>query len=65
MFGGGSVANHYFLRFLFWLTQDLPGDVTGFLEFGMDRVLLHRVDGGYLFIQQIMQIYFVTHTTRS
>ncbi|MCP4418038.1 MAG: hypothetical protein GY805_15555 [Chloroflexi bacterium] len=65
MFDGGNVANLYFLRFLLWLTQGLPGDVTGFLEFGVDRVLLHRVGGGYLFIQQIMQIYFATHTTRS
>lgn len=58
MFGGGNVVNHFYLRFLLWLTHDSPGDLTGFLEFGVDRVFLHRVGGGYLFIHQMLQAYF-------
>lgn len=58
MFGGGNVANHFFLRFLLWLTTDLPGDLTGFLEFCVNRVFLHRVGGGYMFIHQAIQEYF-------
>ncbi|MFO7678530.1 MAG: NACHT domain-containing protein [Chloroflexota bacterium] len=58
MFGGGNVANHYFLRLLLSLTKDLPGDLADFLEFCVDRVFLHRVGGGYLFIHQEIQEYF-------
>ena len=58
MFGGGNVVNHFYLRFLLWLTKDLPADLIGFLEFGVDRVFLHRVGGGYLFIHQFLQAYF-------
>lgn len=58
MYGGGNVVNHYYLRFLLWLTKDLPGNLMDFLEFGVDRVLLHRVSGGYLFIHQMLQEYF-------
>jgi DNA polymerase III delta prime subunit len=59
MFGGGNVINHYYLRLLLWLTKDSPGNLVGFLEFGVDRVFLHRVGGGYLFIHQMLQDYFV------
>lgn len=58
MFGGGNVVNHFFLRFLLWLTHDSPGDLIGFLEFSVDRVFLHRVGGGYLFVHQLLQGYF-------
>lgn len=58
MFGGGNVVNHFYLRFLLWLTHDSPGDLIGFLEFSVDRVFLHRVGGGYLFVHQLLQGYF-------
>ena len=58
MFGGGNVTNHFYLRFLLWLTKDLSWDLVSFLEFSVNRVFLHRVGGGYLFIHQTLQAYF-------
>lgn len=63
MFGGGNVANHYYLRLLLWLTKDLPADLIRFLEFSVDRVFLHRVGGGYLFIHQFLQAFFAKNET--
>ena len=62
MYGGGNVANHFYLRFLLWLTKDLSWDLVAFLEFCVNRVFLHRVGGGYLFIHQTLQAYFVARS---
>jgi hypothetical protein len=56
--GGGNVVNHFYLRFLLWLTKDLSWDLVSFLEFSVNRVFLHRVGGGYLFTHQTLQAYF-------
>ena len=60
MYGGGNVVNHFYLRFLLWLTKDSPVRLIKFLEFCVDRVFLHRVGGGYLFIHQMLQEYFAS-----
>ena len=60
MFGGGNVTNHFYLRFLLWLTKDLSWDLVSFLEFSVNRVFLHRVGGGYLFTHQTLQAYFAS-----
>ncbi len=65
IFGGGNVANHFYLRFLLWLTKDLSWDLVSFLEFSVNRVFLHRVGGGYLFTHQTLQKYFAAHVTKS
>ncbi|MCB9422803.1 MAG: NACHT domain-containing protein [Ardenticatenaceae bacterium] len=65
MFGGGNVANHFYLRLLLWLTKDLSWDLVSFLEFSVNRVFLHRVGGGYLFTHQTLQNYFAAHVTKS
>ncbi len=62
MFGGGNVANHFYLRFLLWLTKELPWDLVSFLEFSVNHVFLHRVGGGYLFTHQTLQAYFAKRT---
>jgi hypothetical protein len=58
LYGGGNVVNHFYLRFLLWLTKDLSWDLVSFLEFSVNRVFLHRVGGGYLFTHQTLQAYF-------
>jgi hypothetical protein len=60
IYGGGNVANHFYLRFLLWMTKDLSWDLVSFLEFSVDRVFLHRVGGGYLFTHQTLQNYFAS-----
>ena len=62
MYGGGNVINHFYLRFLLWLTKDSPVRLIDFLEFCVDRVFLHQVGGGYLFIHQMLQDYFASET---
>ena len=64
MFGGGNVANHFYLRFLLWLSKDLSWDLVSFLEFGVNRVFLLRVGGGYLFTHKTLQNYFSTHVSK-
>lgn len=61
MYGGGNVINHFYLRFLLWLTKESPVRLIRFLEFCVDRVFLHQVGGGYLFIHQMLQDYFATY----
>ncbi len=65
MYGGGNVINHFYLRFLLWLTNDSPPRLIQFLEFCVDRVFLHRVGGGYLFIHPLLQEYFASQFPRS
>ncbi len=60
LYGGRNVANHFYLRLLFWLQHRLPWQYTRFLDETADRIILRKVGGGYIFIHRFLQDYFTT-----
>jgi serine/threonine protein kinase len=49
-FGGDDVIRHYTLRLALGLHRRLPGDLAGILDAAVDRQVLRRIGGGYMFI---------------
>ncbi len=58
LYGVGSVLNHIWLRF--WLVRlgRMPWAYSNFLDEAANRVLLHKVGGGYIFIHRLLQEHF-------
>jgi hypothetical protein len=57
-FGGTAVINHYFLRFLLYRNGYVPLNYVRFLDFCVDRILLRKVGGGYIFIHRLLMEHF-------
>ncbi len=57
-YGGINVMKHLLVRFFLWLHKDLPWNYAHFLDTVVDRLLMHRVGGGYIFIHRLLQDYF-------
>lgn len=59
-YGGVAYLQHYILRFLLWRGGDMPWRYVCFLDEAKDRILLHRVGGGYRFVHPLFQEYFAS-----
>jgi len=59
MSGGGTVIQHFTLRFLLFLDGKLPWGLTPFLDSTVNHIILRRIGGGYSFIHRILLEYFV------
>ncbi len=59
-FGGTAYLTHYTLRFLLWRSGLMPWHYVHFLDEATQRILLHRVGGGYRFIHPLFQEYFAS-----
>jgi hypothetical protein len=57
-FGGLAVLQHYVLRLILWLKGYAPLDYVRFLDYAADRIFLHKVGGGYIFIHRMLLEYF-------
>lgn len=56
LFGGVAYLRHYGLRFFLYCFAVLPWQLPKFLDFAVERVLLYRIGGGYMFIhRQILE----------
>ena len=57
LYGGGYAVQHFALRF--WLQREgcLPWRSEDFLDFAVERIFLHRVGGGYIFIHRLLMEY--------
>lgn len=55
MYGGKTVFQHYLLRFFLWRSGKFPRNITAFLDWSAQRVLVQRVGGGWRFIHRTMQ----------
>jgi hypothetical protein len=53
-FGWATVIKHYTLRLVLYLDGSMPLNYVRFLDYCVDRVLLRRVGGGYMFIHRTM-----------
>lgn len=60
LYGGGYAVQHYSLRF--WLQREdcLPWRSEDFLDFAVERIFLHRVGGGYIFIHRLLMEHLTT-----
>lgn len=54
-FGGMSVCQHYLLRLLLWRSRRFPRNITTFLDWAAQRVLVQRVGGGWRFVHRTLQ----------
>ena len=57
-YGGYACLSHLALRFILQRQGALPWNVAAFLNFATDRLLLHKVGSGYIFVHRFVQDYF-------
>lgn len=57
-FGGFTIIKHYVLRLMLWRKHGLPLDLTRFLDFAADQILLQQAGGGYAFIHRMLMEHF-------
>jgi hypothetical protein len=53
--GGKAVIQHYLLRLLLWRSGRFPRNITRFLDWAAQRVLVQRVGGGWQFVHRTLQ----------
>jgi len=58
--GGLAVIQHYILRFMLWSEGYAAFNYVHFLDYSNRLILLHRVGGGYVFIDRMMLEHFAT-----
>jgi hypothetical protein len=60
--GGGACIRHLILRLFLWRNgaTPRPWDYIRFLDDAAERVLLHNVGGGYIFIHRMLQEHFAS-----
>jgi GTPase SAR1 family protein len=56
--GGLVSVEHLILRVVMGVTGQMPWDVVGFLDEGVESGLLRRVGSGYMFMHGLLQDYF-------
>jgi hypothetical protein len=56
--GGAAAILHYTLRYVLYQTGCAPWNLTRFLDYCTDRILLRKVGGGYIFIHRLLQEHF-------
>jgi transcriptional regulator with XRE-family HTH domain len=56
--GGYAWIQHVLLRIFLWKAHNAPLNYPDFLDFAVERILLRRVGGGYIFIHRILLDYF-------
>ena len=58
--GGAAFMQHFILRWFFWRAGSLPWNYPRFLDYAAERILLHKVGGGYIFVHRLLLEYFAT-----
>ena len=51
---------HYLLRWLLWFDGSVPWDYAQFLDYAVERLLLRKVGGGYIFIHRLLLDYLAS-----
>jgi hypothetical protein len=57
-FGGLAFIQHFILRFILYKSGCIPYNLVRFLDYAVDRILLRKVGGGYIFIHRLLLEYF-------
>ena len=58
LMGGTACIVHISLRIVFYLHNAMPWNYAQFLEDAVDRILLQKVGGGYIFIHRLLMEHF-------
>jgi WD40 repeat protein/DNA polymerase III delta prime subunit len=56
--GGIASLQHLLLRLLLWRTRSIPWNYPRFLDYAVERILLRKVGGGYIFVHRLLLEYF-------
>jgi hypothetical protein len=56
--GWAAVIQHYTLRLLLWRSGAFPRDIAAFCDSCVQRILLRRVGGGWIFVHRLLLEYF-------
>ena len=57
--GWQTCSQHLILRILLWRTGCTPLNYIRFLDYAVERLLLRKVGGGYIFIHRLLLEYLV------
>ena len=60
IFGGLAAIQISVVRWLLWVTGVAPKNYVRFLDYAVERLLLYKIGGGYIFIHPLLQDYFAT-----
>jgi eukaryotic-like serine/threonine-protein kinase len=58
--GGTACIQHLILRFLLWDEGRIPWNYVRFLDYAVERILLRKVGGSYIFVHRTLLEYFAT-----
>jgi TIR domain/NACHT domain len=56
----GNLFQYFFLRFWLWHANYFPRNPVSFLDEAVERLLLRKVGGGYIFIHRLLLDYFAS-----
>jgi DNA polymerase III delta prime subunit len=59
--GGLACLRHYTLRVLLWRQGAIPWHYAHFLDSMVERILLRRVGGGYIFLHRLLLDHFINN----
>lgn len=59
-YGGIAFIQHITLRLLLWYDGVIPLNYPLFLDYAVERILLQKVGGGYIFIHRLLLEYFAS-----
>jgi hypothetical protein len=58
--GGLACIQHGILRVLLWYRGSTPWHYPRFLDYATERILLRKLDGGYIFLHRLLQEYLAS-----
>ncbi len=61
--GGLAYIQHIALKVLLWHSRSIPWNYPQFLDYAVERILLRKVGGGYIFIHRLLLDYFASLET--
>jgi hypothetical protein len=60
-YGGYASISHLALRLVLWQSGAMPWNYARFLDYAVERALLHKVGNGYIFIHRLLMEHFASH----
>jgi eukaryotic-like serine/threonine-protein kinase len=60
VYGGLACIQHLVLRLALWQSGRMPWNIVHFLDHCVERILLRKVGGGYIFIHRLLLDYFAS-----
>ncbi len=56
--GGEACLKHLILRVMLWRNGSIPWNYAQFLDWGVERIFLQKVGGGYIFVHRLLLEHF-------